>query len=483
MNGIESFFGAGVKDQLDGDTAVLSQYIRMKEFHLYGASRLGILNQNDTLKRADLHFALTFSDPNAEPELFVETQDYIQYAADSIYSLKLGKKLYEGTNHLGNVLVTFSDKRLATCLNDTIYYYRADLRSAQDFSAFHAALDDRQWFSTADSGVYRFGASNGQEKDNEIYGAGNSYSAEFWQYDSRLARRWNVDIVVKHGESPYSKFSNNPISLLDPNGADTIKGPNGQDLNIGSGYSQTKIGDDYFLVGEGLKTKIWNAKGGAFETGEYENGTDEQLQKLSNDLRWEETKQSLNTLKSLARKTADKVVEKVENPINGLGLFAAGEKAAQLIPGKGGGWEGANGKWYNNSVLERAANGKYVRGREFILRSQQAAIVRVNAQMLTRVGNKLFYAGVAIGTYKAVTNLVDGNYAGATASALGVGAAFLIQSGTVPGLIIGGLFYAIDYTVGVENIINGVANAPSLGQIWGDIKFETNRVQWENWHP
>ncbi|TNE81426.1 MAG: RHS repeat protein [Bacteroidetes bacterium] len=223
MDGIESYFGSGVKDQLDGDTAVYSQYIRMKEFHLYGASRLGVLNQNDTLKRADLHFALTFSDPNAESELFVETQDYNRYNADSIYTLKLGKKLYEGTNHLRNVLVTFSDKRLATCVNDTIYYYRADLRSAQDFSAFHAALDDRQWFSTVDSGVYRFGGSNGQEKDDEINGAGNSYSAEFWQYDSRLGRRWNIDPVVKPWESPYACFANNPILCIDIDGRDTTK--------------------------------------------------------------------------------------------------------------------------------------------------------------------------------------------------------------------------------------------------------------------
>src|SRR5690606_18721571 len=39
---------------------------------------------------------------------------------------------------------------------------------------------------------YKYGF-NGQEKDNEVYGDGNSYTAEFWQYDPRLGRRWNVD--------------------------------------------------------------------------------------------------------------------------------------------------------------------------------------------------------------------------------------------------------------------------------------------------
>ena len=67
---------------------------------------------------------------------------------------------------------------------------------------------------------YRYGFQ-GQEKDDEVKGAGNSYTAEFWQYDSRLARRWNIDPVVKHHESPYATFANNPVWFRDPNGADT----------------------------------------------------------------------------------------------------------------------------------------------------------------------------------------------------------------------------------------------------------------------
>lgn len=59
---------------------------------------------------------------------------------------------------------------------------------------------------------------NGQEKDNEVSGAGNSYTAEFWQYDSRLGRRWNVDPIFKVWESPYACFNNNPIAKIDPSG-------------------------------------------------------------------------------------------------------------------------------------------------------------------------------------------------------------------------------------------------------------------------
>ena len=67
---------------------------------------------------------------------------------------------------------------------------------------------------------FRYGF-NSQEKDDEVSGAGNSYTAEFWQYDSRLGRRWNIDPVLKEHESPYGCFANNPIWFADRDGADT----------------------------------------------------------------------------------------------------------------------------------------------------------------------------------------------------------------------------------------------------------------------
>ena len=67
-----------------------------------------------------------------------------------------------------------------------------------------------------------FFSINGQEKDDEVYGEGNSTSAEYWQYDSRLERKWNFDQTVKVHESPYACFANNPIWFTDPNGKDTL---------------------------------------------------------------------------------------------------------------------------------------------------------------------------------------------------------------------------------------------------------------------
>ncbi|PHR44306.1 MAG: hypothetical protein COA32_14935 [Fluviicola sp.] len=74
---------------------------------------------------------------------------------------------------------------------------------------------------TGNSSEYRYGAANGQEKVDEISGEGNHYTAEFWEYDPRIARRWNPDPIIKAHESPYAAYANNPIWFVDPNGADT----------------------------------------------------------------------------------------------------------------------------------------------------------------------------------------------------------------------------------------------------------------------
>lgn len=74
---------------------------------------------------------------------------------------------------------------------------------------------------TANATAYPAKAYNGMEMDDEVAGSGNSYTAEFWQYDGRLGRRWNVDPMAKKREwvSPYNVMQNNPINRIDPTGA------------------------------------------------------------------------------------------------------------------------------------------------------------------------------------------------------------------------------------------------------------------------
>ncbi len=112
-----------------------------------------------------------------------------------------------------------------------INYYAAEVKSGHDYYLFGMLMPGRG--SGAEK--YRFGF-NGMEMDDEVKNTtGSSYTAEFWQYDSRLGRRWNVDPVVKEHESPYASFANNPIWFVDPNGADTIKDPNGNKYDVGHG--------------------------------------------------------------------------------------------------------------------------------------------------------------------------------------------------------------------------------------------------------
>jgi len=67
---------------------------------------------------------------------------------------------------------------------------------------------------------YRYGF-NGKEKSDELKGEGNSYTADFWEYDARVGRRWNQDPKPNPSISNYTCFANNPIWFSDIKG-DTI---------------------------------------------------------------------------------------------------------------------------------------------------------------------------------------------------------------------------------------------------------------------
>jgi hypothetical protein len=94
--------------------------------------------------------------------------------------------------------------------------YKPEVISYSDYYPFHMQMPGR--FDNTNS--YRYGGSNGQEKETEITGSQSHYSAEYWMYDSRLGRRWNTDPIFKEWESPYASFANNPIVFTDPLGLD-----------------------------------------------------------------------------------------------------------------------------------------------------------------------------------------------------------------------------------------------------------------------
>jgi|GEM_PF-3788626 len=98
--------------------------------------------------------------------------------------------------------------------------------------------------------TYSYGF-NGMMRSDEVAGSGNSYTAEFWQYSSRLGRRWNIDPVVKDWESGYATFRGNPIWWIDPNGDNAWKPEVGDDGTTSfiaeEGDTKETLGSQYGL--------------------------------------------------------------------------------------------------------------------------------------------------------------------------------------------------------------------------------------------
>ncbi len=173
--------------------------LKLLEQPIYGVNRLGT-----TVKNIDL------STQNGS--CLVTTYSMPIF---NMFQYFLCEKQYEISNHLGNVMVTFRNQKIKTGTATNAPWY-ADVVSASDYYPFGMLEPGRNSFAAG--AEYRFGL-NGQMKDNDIYNqSGTIYGAEYWEYDSRLARRWNVDPMGLDDESPYLCFANNPIFFDDPLG-------------------------------------------------------------------------------------------------------------------------------------------------------------------------------------------------------------------------------------------------------------------------
>ncbi|WP_188315972.1 RHS repeat domain-containing protein [Chitinophaga agrisoli] len=283
VNGKQTWYVRDVSGNImsvytSGDASVNNGDLTRTEAGLYGSSRLGI------------------------SKLYANIQNKVAPVPTNIPGLGTGinvtftrnNKIFELSNHLGNVLATVSDVRKPVSTNgNTIDHYEANLTSAQDYYPFGMLMPGRNGHKIAggwasgnsvvnghsvpeslsigsrsgnqpgqyaasktinftegfNSGVndrfdaiiadgsydggsaegggsdalngYRYGF-NGQEKSDEVEGGGSGYTAEFWEYDGRIGRRWNIDPRPTVGISDYSAFGNNPLLFSDPLGDTTI---------------------------------------------------------------------------------------------------------------------------------------------------------------------------------------------------------------------------------------------------------------------
>ena len=71
-------------------------------------------------------------------------------------------------------------------------YYTVDIVTANDYYPGGMQMGNRKFVQ----GISRYKYSlNGQEKETDL--SDNITTALYWEYDSRIGRRWNVDPVFK----------------------------------------------------------------------------------------------------------------------------------------------------------------------------------------------------------------------------------------------------------------------------------------------
>ncbi|MEO8666753.1 MAG: RHS repeat-associated core domain-containing protein, partial [Ignavibacteria bacterium] len=169
------------------------------EMHLYGSSRLGI---------ATTHVA---------PDTAVVLIGGFAGGIKSIFAR--GEKLFELSNHLGNVLATVSDRRIQVDGNSDglVDSYKADIVSPNDYYPGGMQMPGRTYQTGSTS--YRYGF-NGKEIDNEVKGTGNQIDYGNRIYDPRLGRFLSVDPLQKKfpALSTYQFSGDNPIATIDLDG-------------------------------------------------------------------------------------------------------------------------------------------------------------------------------------------------------------------------------------------------------------------------
>lgn len=181
--------------------------LQLAEHHLYGSSRLGIINRN---LDAD------------QPKYNVESPTNLGDAY--LINFTRGNKLFEMSNHLGNVMLTFTDTRLPQPVSGNptlIGSYKSDVVTAVDYSPFGMSLPGRtinnHWQK------YRYGF-NGKESDNEVNGPYNELDYGMRVYDPWVGRFLSVDPLTKAFPwyTPYQYAGNKPILCVDLDGLEDL---------------------------------------------------------------------------------------------------------------------------------------------------------------------------------------------------------------------------------------------------------------------
>ncbi|WAC02722.1 DUF1990 family protein [Lacinutrix neustonica] len=136
----------------------------------------------------------------------------VEEATDGIVYRNIGHKYYEIKDHLGNVRTVVGDRKNADPATGDL---TANVESYNNYYAFGMLQPGRH----KDSKSYRYGFQ-GQEKDDEIKGEGNSINYKFRMHDPRVGRFFAVDPLASKypHNSPYAFSENRVIDAVELEG-------------------------------------------------------------------------------------------------------------------------------------------------------------------------------------------------------------------------------------------------------------------------
>jgi RHS repeat-associated protein len=166
-----------------------------EEHSLYGSARIGVDGRKDTLYKAGAYNPACCGTQSARREL--------------------GRKQYELTNHLGNVLASMTDKKAYKTISGSIYF-EAEITTLSDYYPFGSAMQTRGFAA----GGYRFGFNGKEEDDESISVYTNDYG--FRIYSASLCKFLSIDPLNKRFPwwSPYHFAGNTPVQAIDLDGGE-----------------------------------------------------------------------------------------------------------------------------------------------------------------------------------------------------------------------------------------------------------------------
>ncbi|MFT5821470.1 MAG: RHS repeat-associated protein [Crocinitomix sp.] len=121
---------------------------------------------------------------------------------ENLFTRTIGRKMYELKDHLGNVRTVVTDRKIYDGSN-----YTAEIVSVTDYYPYGMQMPGRNQTSA----VYRYGFQ-GQEKDDEVKGEGNSVNYKYRMHDPRIGRFFAVDpLAGKYPHNSSYAFSENRV--------------------------------------------------------------------------------------------------------------------------------------------------------------------------------------------------------------------------------------------------------------------------------